>query len=551
MLQELRAQNFALFHDVYVAFRPGFTAITGETGSGKSLLVNSLALLLGRKAEAFWIREGEREAVVECVFSLEDHQSIRKRLKERGLPYDEGLFIRRIICRDGRNRIYINDSPVTLRCLQEVTQGIVEVLSQREGLRLLKRSHHLPILDAFARVTPLREEYQRAYRRYMDLVRQRETLEKDQEERLRRMDYLAFQIRDIQEASPQIGEEEQLREKRNWLREGERLREALSQAALQLDGEETSATHVLRQVLSLISPLGHLNDSLGAEVTRLKEILLQLQESATVLQRLLSQVEVDPHELALVEERLDLLHRLKSRYGATIEDVLNYLKEAEEEYARLEALQASGEEIEGAIRDARGEVEELGRRLSGKRREGAREMEKKVEATLERLLMKDCRFEVVFDEREEPGLQGMESVSFFIRPNVGEEAKPLNRVASGGELSRITLAIHRVLSDIEGTPVLVLDEIDAGIGGVTAHRVGELLAELGNRYQVICVTHLPQVARHSHQQLVVEKTTMAGKTVTHIRELAPSEREEELRRMIGEVPPMEESGDGGDRRRAV
>jgi len=542
VLQELRAQNFALFQDIHVSFSPGFTAITGETGSGKSLLVNSLSLLLGKKAEAIWIRKGEGEALVEGAFSLENQEPVKEKLKEKGLPYKEGLLVRRIISRDGRNRIYINDSPVTLHCLQEITQGLVEILSQREGLRLLKASHHLPLLDAFACLEPLVDKYRAAYEKYKSLLREKEVGEKEQEERLRRMDYLAFQIKDIQGANLQPGEEESLRERRDWLRAGEKLKEALTQAAEFLDGEGFSAAQGVRQALSLLSPLAQLKRDLTEEVYGLDETLLRIQESAANLQGLLSQVEVNPQELAQVEERLDLLHRLKTRYGNTIKEILTYLEKAQREFEHLEKAQERGEEIEKEIAEARKEVERLGKELSSKRMEKAKEMEAQVEATLAQLLMEDCRFMIAFREREQPAPQGLEEVAFYIRPNVGEEAKPLNRVASGGELSRITLAIRRVLSDIEGTPVLVLDEIDAGLGGITAHKVGELLMELGGQYQVICVTHLPQVARHSHHQLMVEKKRTGGKTLTQVRELTPLEKEEELKRMMGEEAPLGRQG---------
>jgi len=533
VLQELRVQNFALFQDIHISFSPGFTAITGETGSGKSLIVNSLSLLLGKKAETIWIRRGEREALVEGVFSLENQEAVIERLKEKGLPYKEGLFVRRIISRDGRNRVYINDSPVTLHCLQEVTQGLVEVLSQREGLRLLNVSHHLPLLDAFARLEPLVEEYRAAYERYRGLLREKEAMEREREERLRRMDYLAFQIRDIQSADLQPGEEASLRERRDWLRAGEKLKEALAQAAEFLDGEGFSAAQGVRQALSLLSPLAQLKRDLAKEVDGLDETLLRIQESAANLQRLLSQVETNPQELAQVEERLDLIHRLKARYGNTIEEILAYLEKAKREFEDLEKVQERGEEIEKEIAEAKEEVERLGKELRSKRIKKAKEMEAQVEATLARLLMEDCRFIIAFKEKEEPGPRGLEEAAFYIRPNIGEEAKPMNRVASGGELSRITLAILKVLSDIGGTPVLVLDEIDTGLGGITAHRVGELLMELGKQYQVICVTHLPQVARYSHHQLVVEKRRIRGKTLTQVRALTPLEKEEELKRMVG------------------
>ncbi len=539
MLLELRAKNFALFHRVEITFPPGFTAITGETGSGKSLLVNSLSLLTGKKANTLWIREGEREAWVEGVFSLEGLPHVADRLREKDIPVEGELLVRRIISREGRNRVYLNDVPVTLATLQEVTQGLVEIQGQRESLQLLNPHHHLSLLDALGRLEPLVEKYREAYAHYRFLEREKREADRTREERLRRMDYLAFQIKDIETASPRPGEEEELRQRRDWLRQGERLKEALARALQLLDQGEISVTGGLRETLGLLSPLAPVKEDLQREVENLEEALILIQEGCSRLETLLDRVEIDPQALAQVEERLDTLHRLKSRYGTTLEAVLEYLQEAKREYAQLEGLQERSQDLAGEIERARERVLALGRELRQARRATAREMEKRVEETLNRLLMEDCTFKVAFRELKEPSPRGLEEVEFHIRPNPGESLKPLNRIASGGELSRISLAIRRVLSDIEEIPVLVLDEIDSGIGGVTAHKVGELLEELGERYQVICVTHLPQVARHAHHQMAVTKVREKTRTVTRIKTLSPKERESEIKRMMGEVP-----GDG-------
>ncbi len=545
MLLELRAKNFALFHRVEVRFSPGFTAITGETGSGKSLLVNSLSLLLGKKADTLWIREGEGEAWVEGIFSLEGLPHIKARLRERDIPVDQELLVRRTISREGRNRVYVNDVPVTLRLLQEVTSGLVEIQGQRESLSLLKAQHHLDLLDAFGRLAPLVEEYTKAYRTYRALVKEKEEGERSREERLRRMDYLAFQIEDIEKAAPRPGEEEELRQRREWLRQGERLREALTKALHLLDGEGPSVTQGLRDTLGLLAPLAPTSPDLKGETDGLEEALILIQEGCSHLETLLGKVVIDPQALAQVEERLDTLHRLKSRYGPTLEAVLDYLEKAKEELAQLESIQERSKDLEEEIHRAREKALVLGGRLGTARRERAIEMEEKVEETLARLMMEECRFQVRFRKLEGLGPRGLEEAEFFIRPNPGEPLKPLNRVVSGGELSRISLAIRRVLSDIGKIPILVLDEIDAGIGGITAHKVGEMLGELGEIYQVICVTHLPQVARHAHNQLAVFKTREGERTVTRIRALSPGERERELMRMVGEEGAPPEVPDSG------
>jgi DNA repair protein RecN (Recombination protein N) len=390
------------------------------------------------------------------------------------------------------------------------------------------------ILDAFSGLQALAEEYREAYRAHQALVNEREEALKNREERLRRIDYLAFQIQDIEKISPLPGEEEDLRRKRDLLRQGERLKEALARAIHLLDGEGISVTQGLRESLGLLSPLAPLSQELEGEVKGLEEALILVQEGVSRLETIQEKVEVDPQALAQVEERLDTLHRLKSRYGPTLEAVLEYLERARKELAHLEAIQERTQDLEKEVEEALERVWTLGRRLGEARREGARRLEKAVEENLARLMMEDCVFQVRFQGLEEPGPHGLEAVEFYIQTNPGEEAKPLNRIASGGELSRISLAIRRVLSDIKKIPVLVLDEIDAGIGGITAQKVGELLAELGERHQVICITHLPQVARHAHHQMAVEKGREGGKTLTTIRALSPSEREMELKRMMGE-----------------
>ncbi len=542
MLLELRAKNFALFHRVEVHFRPGFTAITGETGSGKSLLVNSLSLLLGRKADTLWIREGEQEAWVEGIFSLAGLPLIKARLQEQDIPVEDELLVRRTISREGRNRVYVNDTPVTLRFLQEIASGLVEIQGQRESLMLLKTQNHLKLLDAFGGLNPLAKEYKAAYSTFKRLLQEKGEADRSREERLRRMDYLAFQIEDIEKATPQPGEDEELRQRREWLRQGERLKEALGRSIQLLDGEGTSVAQGLREVLGLLSPLAPIKGELEKEAAHIEEALIMVQEGCTNLERLLEKVEINPSELTEIEGRLDTLHRLKTRYGNTLEKVLEYLEKAKKEHAFLEEVQERSQELEEEIARAREKVMEAGEKLGRARRTAARKMERRVEETLGQLLMEECRFIVRFRKLPEPGPQGLERVEFFIRPNPGEAPKPLNRVVSGGELSRISLAIRRVLSDIEGIPILILDEIDTGIGGITAHRVGELLQELGERYQVICITHLPQVARHAHWQLAVQKEREGERTVTRIKELPPLEREEELKRMVGEIKPQEVKG---------
>jgi len=531
---ELRAGNFVLFQDVHIHFRPGFTAITGETGSGKSLLVNSLSLLLGRKADPLWIREGSEEAVVEGVFSLDSLPSVRDRLAEMDIDNRGELIVRRIMSRKGKNKIYLNDSPVTLRCLQEVVAGMVEVQGQREGLLLLKPERQRMFLDAFGGFRDTLAEYHRLYERYRSLLKERDEAERTREERLRRIDYLAFQIKEIEEAHLVKGEDEELRGQREWLRQGEALLEALGRAHRLLDGEGVTAAQEVREALGLLSPFSSLGKGLSQEVARLEEALLLIQETAMALEKMEATVEVDPVQLEEVEKRLDLLHRIKTRYGATIEDVLEYLSEAKKELSSLEGMEERQENIEEEILSYKARLMELGVELGRERRRKARELEKEVEKVLHRLLMEGSRFLVTFKELEELGPNGLEEAEFFVQTNPGELSKPLNRVVSGGELSRISLAIRKVLSDIGEAPILVLDEIDVGIGGVTAHNVGKLLEELGQRYQVICVTHLPQVARHAHHQLAVYKEVVDGRSVTMVKELSSGEREREIKRMMGE-----------------
>lgn len=538
MLLELRVKNFALFDDIRVTFRPGFTAITGETGSGKSLLVNSLILLLGKRAESHWVRSGEEKALVEGVFSVEEKGCLPLRLEEAGFPKEEGLILRRLIFPDGRGRAYLNDSPITLRLLQNILSGLVEIQGQRESLQLLNPARHLALLDAFARLAPLKDEYLQAYGRYRALVKEKEEEERGREERLRRIDYLSYQIREIEDAHLIPGEEEELRGRRDLLRHAEKLKDALHKGVHLLEEASPSVCSMLRELISSLNPFSSLTSSLKEEMEKLEEALTLLEEGSIALERFSSALDTDPAELEKVEERLDLLHRLKSKYGSSVDEILEYLKETKGEHEALSDIEERRRGLDEEIAIAFSEVKELGERLSKERQKKAIEFERQTENILNELSMQGCRPIVQFHKRETPGPNGIEEVEFLIRPNPGEESRPLRKIASGGELSRITLAIRSVLSDIEKTPILVLDEIDSGIGGVTAQQVGQLLRRLGKDRQIICITHLPQVASHAHHQLAVEKEVEGGRTVTNIRELTEPERQKELLRMMGGDYPV-------------
>ncbi len=546
MILNLRTKNFALISDASLDFGEGFTVITGETGSGKSLLVNSLGLLSGQKGETGWIREGCNEAVVEGVFELHENSPAKGVLEEAGITFETPLVVRRVLIRQGRNRVFINDCASTLGTLKRLSPFLMEIQSQRDHHSFLHPSRHTSILDDYAGLRDLHQRYLELYREKEHLQREIEEMGKNAAERLRQMEFLRFQIRELEEAHLVEGEEESLRKAREVLSKAARCKEAIANAAGRLSEDEPSAHSLLSSALGILEEWKDLKDEIASGVEALEGALAVVEDQALRLLSVAGELSEDPERLQEIEERLDMIARFRPKYGETVKDMLNYLEKAKRELAQLEERQEGQEGLKDRLEEVESQVWQVGEELQEKREAAARGFCERVQETLRRLRLEQARLKVEISRRD-PGPWGIGKVEFLIEPNPGEGMRPLWKVASGGELSRITLAIHSLLSHRGDCDLWVLDEIDTGIGGETAVEVGRLLREISGERQILCITHMPQIAAFGEHHFRVVKRVERERTVTLVSRLTKEESREELKRMMGgEGVPFSGESDGSD-----
>jgi DNA repair protein RecN (Recombination protein N) len=540
MLTALRIQGLAVVDQLEIRFGPGLEVLTGETGAGKSLLVGALHLVLGGRCGADVVREGAEEAVVEALFDLPAASPVAARLEAAGLARaGDELLVRRVVSRSGRGRASVNGALCTVGMLAEALRGAVDVSGQHEHVTLLDEATHLGLLDAFAGADARR--YREAYAALAARARERAALEQGEAERARRADYLSFQLRELDAAAPRAGELEELERERLVLAGAERLRSAARAAEAAAYADEGSACERIAAAARALGDAASLDPRLGEPLALLRAAAAEVDEAGRQLARYADQAEGDPERLAAVEERLDALRALARKHGGSVEAAIGRREEIRAELAGLatgsERLAQLGPEIDRAGAEAL----RLARELSAARADGAARFGEAVRSELSRLAMARCRVEVALAppdgglewEGVRLGADGAEQARILLGPNPGEPARPLARIASGGELSRLVLALKRALARTDPVPTYVFDEVDAGVGGAVAESVGRMLAEVARGRQVLCVTHLPQVAAFGDRHHRVEKRVHAGRTVTTVVPLDSEQaRREEVARML-------------------
>ena len=538
MLTELRITNFVVHEQLSLSLESGFTVLTGETGAGKSLLIDAIALLVGGRASSDQIRSGEDEAQLEAAYQIPSHHPILERLRAQGIlgPQDSQLIIRRVIARSGRNRVYLNGAMSPVHVLEEFGGTLVDIHGQHDQQSLLSTSIQLDVLDAFGRLQELRGEYRAAYSEWTRSRQVRAELVAQIEQVTQREDYLKFQQQELDAAALRAGEEETLQRERRRLGSSHRLGKLASEAQerMQADGYGILPNLALMEralgELSQIDPDMQEAGQLAADATVL------LKEVADRLRGYADGLDTDPVRLAAIEDRLAAIQKLKRKYGGTVEAVLETHRRVREELDRLQHSDAQIEQCDRRICAQQLKVSELARQLSLMRTEAARRMTKMVRQELVALKMGQTQFmiEIVTSEGDEAyGMDGADRAEFVLSANVGEPLKPISRVGSGGELSRVMLALKSVLAGVDQVPVLIFDEIDAGVGGAVAAAIGKRLRALGRFHQVICITHLPQVASQAQHHVCVEKSLVKDRTVTTARSLTGMSRESEIARMLG------------------
>lgn len=538
MLTELRITNFAVLEQLSLSFDSGFTVLTGETGAGKSLLIDAIALLVGGRASSDQIRFGEDEAQLEAAFQIPTNHPILKRLRAQGIlgPQDSQLIIRRVIARSGRNRVYLNGAMSPVHVLEEFGGTLVDIHGQHDQQSLLSTSTQLDVLDAFGRLQELREQYQAAYGDWTRSCQERTELAAQIQQGAQREDYLKFQRQELDAAALRPGEEEALQNERRRLGSSRRLGELASETQERMQADSYGILPNLALMERALGELAQIDPEMQGVGRLAADATVLLKEVADCLRGYADRLDTDPARLAAIEDRLAMIQKLKKKYGGTVEAVLETHCRVQEELERLRHSDVQLEQCDRLIREQQQKVSQLARQLSGKRAEAARRMTKVARQDLDALKMGQTQFliQIATSEGDEAcGADGADRAEFLLSANVGEPLKPISRVASGGELSRVMLALKSVLADMDQVPVLIFDEIDTGVGGAVAAAIGKRLRALGRFHQVFCITHLPQVASQAQHHLCVEKSRVKDRTATTVRSLTGMSRESEIARMLG------------------
>lgn len=550
MLLSLRIQDLAIIDDLDIEFSPGLNILTGETGAGKSIILGALELVLGARGSPEDIRSQCDRARVEAIFDIHSLPGVRSWLKEHGVENGEDdLLVARELSRTGRGRNFVMGSLVPLAVLRALGDQLVDIHGQHQHQSLLTVESHLDALDDFARCGQMRSQVAIFHAQWQELRQRLADLSRDEREIERRKDMLAFQVNEIEAARLTPGEDAQLETDRQRLAHSEALAQAAAHAEDVLsEGENTETTILasLNHVEDDAATLGRYDPTAASWGDELREIRFRLEDIAERLRQYRQALDPDPKRLEAIEDRLDLIRQLKRKYGATIEEIVAL---GEENRKALDRLEHRGEELEATkaelaqVADTFGEACEV---LSHARQTASRKLEKALVQSLADLNMPHTRFSVVIErepvEAQEGipiggrffrvGPTGVDHVEFLIAPNPGEDLKPLRKIASGGELSRIMLALKSLIAKSDKIPTLVFDEIDVGIGGATAEKVGEKMAALSQIHQILCITHLPQIAARARTHFAVEKKMTAGRALTNVRRLEANDRPVELARML-------------------
>ena len=533
MLRFLRIRNLAVIEAVEVEFEPGFNVLTGETGAGKSILVEAVGLLLGARASQDLVRTGEAQATIEAIFE----------------PAEGGeLVVRRDITAQGRSRSFINGTLATAAALRDLSARLVELHGQHEHQALLDPLTHLPLLDEFADLTDLASRVGTSWSAVRTLRDELERSRMDAREKSARLDLIAFQLGEIERASPRPAEDEELATLRQVLASAERIQRLCEESYAALYESDQAVLAGLGGVWKRVGELATIDTQFAPYLDARDTIKSQLEDLAFFLRSYAEGVDAAPARLQQVEDRLALLERLKRKYGPTLQEVIDRGERLARERALLTGSAEQDRDLERELEAATGRYLSVARELSQRRRRAATDFARRLETLVAELAMARTRFEVRFNEVELSadrwGERGVDEAELFVSPNPGEDLRPLARIVSGGELSRVMLALKTLAAGDAPGKTLVFDEVDAGIGGRVADVVGARLQALGQRFQVLCITHLPQIAAHATTQFRIEKTVRGKRTVTAVEHLDPDGREEEIARMMGGAaitPPVRAS----------
>lgn len=531
MLRLLHIENIAVIEQADILFEDGFNVMTGETGAGKSIVIDAISAILGERAYRDMIRTGKTKASVRAVF---DRIPSFPWFADNGIPYEDEITIQREIYSDGKNLCRVNGLPVSVGVLRQLGIRLINIHGQHDSAALFDENYHLSFLDGYACNEALLEGYGEKYRAVQSLKREIEHLSMDESEKLRRMETLRYQIEEISRAELKIGEDEALESKRKLAQNAEKLSDGLRDAAGCLDGDTDTdgASELLSQAERALSKLTRFDDSFAELHELVSDLMYRTQDAAEQVKDRLYTLSYSGEELERLEERLDIIYRLRRKYGATCEDILTYLQRAKSELDEIEFADERMEQLKKKLEKAEREANAAALTLREARKKASLSLTERVLKELSDLDMKKVRFDCRFEETELSPL-GADAVAFYMSANLGEAMKPLNKVASGGELARIMLALKNVLAERDRVPTLIFDEVDTGVSGRAAQHVAEKLKAVSENKQVLCVTHLPQLAAMADTHFRIAKEERDGRTFTTVTPLDFEGRKQELARIIG------------------
>ena len=548
MLQELSIKNFAIIDDLHILFSDGLTIISGETGAGKSIIINAVNLLLGSRVTSKLIRTGSKSAELEAFFNIPPESVVAQRLEKLGLDSSGQLFIRRIISSNNRHRIYINGHIATIQTLTLITENLASISGQHANQGLLKEDHHLFVLDQFGGFAHLRNDVKICYRKLVPLIEKLGDLQSQKDRQAERIALLEFQKKEITEASIQnTQEDEELEQEKVRLKNSELLYQVIHGSIEELYSAKGAVVEKLVEIKKNMDKACVIDPFLARHTESISNFAFKIEDITEELRDYLNNIALDDIRLEGVEERLNMLQKLKRKYGGTLDAVVSYLETIHKELSNIENISERITETRAELDGLRQKLVMLAIVLSEKRQTTAKHMAEKVETELSTLKMAGTKFKlslntVEADETTQPFLvaqgcvineTGMDQAAFLMAPNVGETLKPMAEIASGGELSRVVLAIKAILAETESVETIVFDEVDSGIGGGVAEVVGKKLHVLAHYHQIICITHLPQIAKFGDHHYKISKHVENGRTLTSMAPISHEERIKEMARMMG------------------
>ena len=535
MLQTLSIKQFAIIDELEIQFSDGLTVLSGETGSGKSIIIDAIGQLIGMRASSDYVRHGEKKAIIEGIFDIDNSKDAIHVLQDLNIDIDEDfLLVKREIFSSGKSICRINNQTITLQDLRKVMQELLDIHGQHETQSLLKQKYHLQLLDDYAgdQYSDLLSQYHDVFNRYKSKRKELEELESADQALLQRLDLMKFQLEELTEASLKEGEVDQLETDIKRIQNSEKLSLALNNAHMTLTDENA----ITDRLYELSNFLNEINDIVPDKYVKLKEEVDQfyytLEDAKHELYDEMTNTEFDEQVLNELESRMNLLNNLKRKYGKDVSELIAYQGKLENEINKIENYEQSTSQLREEINDLYKQVIKVGKSLSAKRRKVARELRDHIVSEIQNLQMKDANLEISFKPLDEPNIEGIEFVEFLISPNKGEPLKSLNKIASGGELSRIMLALKSIFVKSRGQTAILFDEVDSGVSGQAAQKMAEKMRDIAAYIQVICISHLPQVATMSDHHLLISKHTTEDRTTTQVKELENDDRIDEVARMI-------------------